>query len=1009
MPKNTAPRLFLIDGSGYIFRAYHALPPLTRASDGLSTGAVAGFCNMLWKFLQEMKGSEAPTHLAVIFDKSEITFRNELYPEYKAHRPPAPEDLVPQFPLIRDATRAFNLPCIEMGGYEADDLIATYARQAAASGATVKIVSSDKDLMQLIVEEVIQLYDPMKNRALGPEAVMEKFGVGPDKVIDAQALIGDSTDNVPGAPGIGPKTAAELIAQFGSLDAILERANEIKQPKRRETLINNADLIRLSRQLVTLKDDVPVEEQWQSFVVREPEASTLLQFLDALEFRTLGRRVREHFAKEKGVEIVASYAAARPAQAPAQDAAPSTGPVLEAIETEFKPDQYKIVRDLPTLEAYIARARRAGAVGVDTEADSFDPARANLVGLSLSLAANDAIYIPLGHRQPDPRAGELFASELPLDDARPASSSMEEAPRSGGGGAPATSKKKPPEAHLDTSRASPPLSSLCDASSPIEGERAQIPLAAALAALHELLQDPALLKVGLNIKWDIAIFAKHGITLAPFEDPMLASYALYGGLDDHDKASLIEKHLGHGLTPYSAIAGKGKAQQAFDLLPVDRAAPYSCEYADAALRLWRKLQPQLAANRLVTVYETLERPMPPVLAAMERAGIRIDPQMLSRLSGDFAQRMLQYEQEAYGLAGREFNIGSPKQIGDILFGEMGLKGGAKTKTGAWSTDESVLSGLAEEGHDLPAKVLDWRQLSKLRSTYTEALGQAINPRTGRVHTNYALASTTTGRLSSNDPNLQNIPARTEEGRRIREAFIPEAGNVLVSADYSQIELRLLAHVADIPQLKQAFADGVDIHARTASEMFGVPVEGMPKEVRNNAKAINFGIIYGISAFGLARNLGIARDEAAAYIKKYFQRVPGIRDYMEETKTFGRANGYVKTIFGRRIWVKGIQSKNPSERAFGERQSINAPLQGAAADIIRRAMIRLPDALAKAKLKSRMLLQVHDELIFEAPKAEADKLCKLAKDVMEAAPEPAVVLSVPLTVEAKSGATWGAAH
>ncbi len=960
MAKKDAPRLYLIDGSAYIFRAYHALPPLTRSSDGLSVGAVAGFCNMLWKFLEEMKGAEAPTHLAVIFDKSEVTFRNKLYPEYKAHRPPAPEDLVPQFPLIRDATRAFNLPCIEMGGFEADDLIATYARQAAASGASVRIVSSDKDLMQLIVEGSIQLYDPMKNRILGMDAVLEKFGVGPDKVIDAQALIGDSTDNIPGAPGIGPKTAAELLNTFGSLDAILERANEIKQQKRRETLINFADQIRLSRQLVTLKDDVEVEEKWESFALREPDPSMLLQFIDAMEFRTLGRRVREHFAKEKGVQIVASYASAAPPPAPAHaDTGERSGPVIEPIEREFKRDAYKIVRDLPALEDYIRRAKLAGAVGIDTEADSFDATRAELVGLALSIAANDAIYIPLQHKGAESRAGELFASEAPSEKVAP-----------------------------DTG--------------------AQIPFSAALAALQPLLEDASVTKVGINVKWDIALFAKHGIALAPYDDPMLASYTLYGGLDDHDKISLIEKHIGHTLTPYSDVAGKGKAQQSFNLVPVERAAAYSCEYADAALRLHRKLNPELASNRLVTVYETLERPLPAILTAMEREGVKIDPQMLSRLSGDFAQRMLQYEAEAYGLAGKEFNLGSPKQLGEILFDELKLQGGSKTKTGAWSTDASILEDLAEQ-HDLPAKVLEWRQLSKLRSTYTEALQAAVNPETRRVHTTYALAASTTGRLASNDPNLQNIPIRTEEGRRIREAFIPEKGNLLVSADYSQIELRLLAHVADIPQLKQAFADGVDIHARTASEMFGVPVEGMPKDVRNNAKAINFGIIYGISAFGLARNLGIAREEAAAYIKKYFERFPGIRDYMEETKTFARANGYVKTIFGRRIWVKGIQSKNPSERAFGERQSINAPLQGAAADIIRRAMVRLPPALAKAKLKSRMLLQVHDELVFEAPKDEAEKLCKLAKEVMEAAPEPAAILSVPLTVEAKAGPTWGAAH
>jgi DNA polymerase I len=955
MAKSNAPRLFLIDGSGYIFRAYHALPPLTRASDGLSVGAVAGFCNMLWKFLDEMKGAEAPTHLAVIFDKSEITFRNELYPEYKAHRPPTPEDLAPQFPLIRDATRAFNLPCIEMGGFEADDLIATYARRAAKAGATVKIVSSDKDLMQLVTDGEIQLYDPMKQKPLGVEAVMEKFGVTPDKVIDAQALIGDSTDNVPGAPGIGPKTAAELIAQFGSLEAILERANEIKQPKRRETLINNADLIRLSKVLVTLKDDVAVEEKWEDFALREPDPSMLLQFLDAMEFRTLARRVREHYAKEKGAEIVASYAAGAGAAAPAK-----TGPMVEAVDGVFKREAYAIVRDLAGLEAWIARARAAGVVAIDTEADSIDAARAALVGVAMALGPNDACYVPLAHKAPDLRAGELFASE-----------------------------QAPQQAATDVGP--------------------QIPLVQGLAALKALLEDASVLKLGLNVKWDIALFAKHDVALAPYDDPMLQSYALHGGLDAHDKASLVEKHLGHVLTPLADVAGKGKAQLSFDLAPVERAAIYSAEQADAALRLWRKLKPELGRERLVTVYETLERPLPPVLAAMEAAGIKIDPDMLSRLSGDFAQRMSQYEAEAYELAGREFNIGSPKQIGEILFDEIGLEGGSKTKTGAWSTDESVLSGLADQGHDLPRKVLDWRQLSKLRSTYTEALAQAINPRTKRVHTSYALASTTTGRLSSNDPNLQNIPIRTEEGRRIREAFVAEKGNVLVSADYSQIELRLLAHVADIAQLKQAFADGIDIHAMTASEMFGVPVKDMPAEIRRQAKAINFGIIYGISAFGLARNLGIEREEASAYIKKYFERFSGIRDYMEATKTFARANGYVKTIFGRRIWVAGIKSKNVQERNFAERQSINAPLQGAAADIIRRAMVRLPEALAHAGLKARMLLQVHDELVFEAPKAEADRLCKVARDVMEAAPAPAAQLSVPLTVEAKAGATWGAAH
>ena len=988
MTKSSAPRLFLIDGSGYIFRAYHALPPLTRASDGMSVGAVAGFCNMLWKFLEEMKASEAPTHLAVIFDKSEVTFRNQLYPEYKAHRPPTPEDLIPQFPLIRDATRAFNLPCIEMGGYEADDLIATYARQAAKAGATVKIVSSDKDLMQLITDGEIQLYDPMKQKPLGADAVMEKFGVPPDKVIDAQALIGDSTDNVPGAPGIGPKTAAELIMQFGSLDAILERANEIKQPKRRETLISFADQIRLSRQLVTLKDDVPVEEAWESFAMREPDAATLLQFLDVMEFRTLGRRVREHFAKERGAEIVASYAAAA-SPAPATMASNSSGPVIEAIETEFRCEAYKIVRSLDDLNAWIARATAAGIVGIDTEADGLDAQRAELVGVALALGANDACYVPLGHRAPDPRAGELFASE------------MEPSPPSWGRGQGEGGRATEPAP--DMSVRPPPTTT-----SP-QGGGGNVALSAALSALKPLLEDASVLKIGLNIKWDIALLGRFGVALSATDDPMLLSYALFGGLDPHDKASLVEKHLGHALTPLADVVGKGKAQVGFDIAPVERAATYSCEQADAALRLYKKLKPELARERLIAMYETLERPMPPVLAEMERHGIKVDPRVLSALSGDFAQRMARHESEAYTLAGREFNIGSPKQLGEILFDEMKLPGGSKTKTGAWSTDAAILEDLADQGHNLPRTLLDWRQLAKLRSTYTEALGQAINARTGRVHTSYALASTTTGRLSSNDPNLQNIPIRTDEGKRIREAFVAERGAMLVSADYSQIELRLLAQVADIAQLRQAFADNIDIHAMTAAEVFGVPLKDMPPDIRRQAKAINFGIIYGISAFGLARNLGIERSDADAYIKRYFERFPGIRDYMEETKAFARANGYVRTIFGRRIWVAGIKSKNVQERNFAERQAINAPLQGAAADIIRRAMIRLPGELQRAGLAARMLLQVHDELVFEGPEAEACALCALAKQVMESAHTPATSISVPIVVEAKAGRTWAQAH
>ena len=937
-PVTAQSRVYLIDGSGYIFRAYHALPPLTRASDGMPVGAVQGFCNMLWKFLNDMKAGEKPTHLAVIFDKSEDTFRKEIYPAYKAQRPPAPEDLVPQFALIREATRAFGVPAIDMAGYEADDLIATYARQAKEKGATVQIVSSDKDLMQLIEDGRVMLFDPMKQKPLGPEAVLEKFGVTPDKVIDVQALMGDSVDNVPGAPGIGPKTAAELIGMFGSLEQVLERASEVKQQKRRETLIQYADQIRISKALVTLKDDVEVEEHLENFAVRDFEDGVLLKFLDEMEFRTLGRRVREHLALDPAAIVP------KPADAPTDEA-----PIDYAA--------YLTIDTVEALEAYVARAQAAGVVAVDTETKGLDSVRADLVGVSLALGPNDACYIPLAHVTKAASGGDLF-------------------------GEGATEAEAAPQ---------------------------QIPMPQALAILKPLLEDPSVLKVGQNIKYDLNIFHRYGIDVAPIDCTMLISYVLAAGLHGHGMDELSERFLGHKPIGFADVAGSGKAQVTFDHVPIHAATRYSAEDADVTLRLWRRLKPRLAQEKLLTVYETLERQMPLVLATMERAGIKVDPNELSRMSGEFAQRMAAMEDEAHKIAGKPFNLGSPKQIGDIFFGEMGLPGGVKTKTGAWSTDASVLEDLAAQGHALPRVLLDWRQLQKLRSTYTEALRDAINPTTGRVHTCFSLAATTTGRLSSSDPNLQNIPIRTEEGRRIREAFVAEPGRVLISADYSQIELRLLAHVADIPQLKKAFLDGLDIHAMTASEMFGVPIEGMDPMVRRQAKAINFGIIYGISAFGLANNLGIGQSEAGAYIKKYFERFPGIRDYMESMKAAARANGYVTTIFGRRCWVAGIKSKNPAERSFSERQAINAPLQGAAADIIRRAMVRLPGALERAGLSAQMLLQVHDELVFEAPQSEAEATCALVRQVMEDAAHPAAMLSIPLTVEAKAARTWAAAH
>ena len=986
--------LILVDGSTFIFRAYHALPPLTRKSDGLPVGAVSGFCNMLWKLLQEgltpEKGDE-PTHMAVIFDHSAKTFRNEIYPEYKAQRPEPPEDLIPQFGLIREATRAFCVHCIEQEGFEADDLIATYARSAAADGARVTIVSGDKDLMQLIGPRV-GMIDTMKNKVFGVDEVFEKFGVGPDKVIEVQSLAGDSVDNVPGVPGIGLKTAALLINEFGDLEALLAKADTIKQTKRRENLIAFADQARVSRKLVTLKDDVPVELPAQALAVTELDGSRTLAFLKAMEFTTLTRRIAEttgtdadtvepaaltirgwHEPDGKGRMMAGAPTAggaatgaggattATPASSPATTATPagSGGWTAEAVAAAaaatatavpIDASTYETVRDVERLKAWVAEAREAGHVAVDTETTSLDAMQAELVGVSLATAPGKACYIPLAHVDGE---GDLL----------------------GGGDL-------------------------------VEG---QIPRAEAMAILKPLLEDPGVLKIAQNLKYDWLVLKRHDIEVAPFDDTMLLSYTLDAGKGGNGMDALAERWLGHTPIPFKEVAGSGKSMITFDKVPIDKASAYAAEDADVTLRLWQVLKPRLAAERKASVYERLERPMVPVLARMEMRGISIDRQMLSRLSGDFAQGMAALESEIHELAGESFNIGSPKQLGDILFGKMGLPGGKKTKTGAWSTSVSVLDDLAAEGHDLPARIVDWRQLAKLKSTYSDALPGYVNPETKRVHTSYALAATTTGRLSSSEPNLQNIPVRTEAGRKIRKAFIAEKGHKLVSADYSQIELRVLAHMADIGQLKQAFAEGLDIHAMTASEMFGVPIEGMDPMVRRRAKAINFGIIYGISAFGLAAQLSIPRGEAAEYISTYFKRFPGIRDYMEETKKFVHANGYVTTIFGRHAHYPEVNTSNPNHRAFYERAAINAPIQGSAADILRRAMIRMEDRLNASKLAARMLLQVHDELIFEVPEREIDATIALVREVMEGAAEPAVQLTVPLHVDARAADNWDEAH
>ncbi|WP_269715492.1 DNA polymerase I [Caulobacter sp. NIBR2454] len=926
-----AIRLFLVDGSAFIFRAYHALPPLTRKRDGMPIGAVSGFCNMLFKLMRDMQG-DAPTHLAVIFDHSEKTFRNDLYDKYKAHRPPPPEDLVPQFAMVREATRAFGVPCIELAGYEADDLIAAYSCAARDSGGEAIIVSSDKDLMQLVGDSV-SMFDPMKNVRIGREQVIEKFGVPPERVVDVQALCGDSVDNVPGAPGIGIKTASALITEYGDLDTLLARAGEIKQQKRRETLIEFADQIRLSRALVKLDCDTPLPEPLDDLVLREPDKEVLGAFLEDMGFKTLGQRIGR-----------ASAGGALPSVATAASA-----PTEAAPESAIDHDNYVCIRDVKTLDAWVAKSRAAGIVAFDTETDALSSATAGLCGVSLAIAPGEAAYIPVGHCEKDGLALEAAA------------------------------------------------------------DLEQIPLQDVIDRLKPLLEDPAVLKIAQNAKYDIAVLARHGINVSPTEDTMLISYVLEAGLHGHGMDELSRLHLGHSPIPFKQVAGTGKGEISFKHVELKSATRYAAEDADVTLRLYNRLRPRLAREGLLTVYETLERGLPPVLAQMENHGIKVDPEALRKLSNDFSMRMAEFEAKAQAMVGRPFNLGSPKQIGDVLFGEMQLTGGKKTATGQWSTDSDVLESLAAEGHELPRVLLDWRQLSKLKGTYTDNLIAAIAPSTGRVHTSFALASTSTGRLSSSDPNLQNIPVRTEEGRKIRKAFIAEPGHVLISADYSQIELRLLAHIGDIPQLKRAFADGLDIHASTASEMFGVPIEGMDPMIRRQAKAINFGIVYGISAFGLANQLGIPQSEAGAYIKTYFERFPGIGAYMDRTKAMVREQGFVTTIFGRKVNIPEIGGKSVAQRQFAERAAINAPIQGAAADVIRRAMIRMPAALAEAGLKARMLLQVHDELVFEAPEAEAERTCEVVKAVMERAAEPAVSLTVPLVVEARAALNWDEAH
>jgi DNA polymerase-1 len=1014
-PVQAGDHVFLVDGSSFIFRAYFQSMNQdqkynARSSDGMPTGAVRLFVSKLLQFMRDGAAGLRPTHLAIVLDKSEGSFRKELYEGYKGHRPDAPEDLKVQMPIMREAIRAFGLEPVELQRYEADDLIATYTQQAKARGADVLIISSDKDLMQLVGPKVCFYdfesgskgkpgYRPERN--LDEAAVTEKWeGIPPEKIGDVLALMGDTSDNVPGVPGIGLKTAAQLIKEYGDLETLLERATEIKQPKRRETLINNAESARLSKKLVTLDCEAPVPVPLDDLRLPEPDPKTLVGFLKAMEFSTLTRRVAELYeadpaAIEPDPRLMPGGEAIRwerngtgtGVTAPTDDAVPFFGkadpaagevdpfagldlpetatlrkPVeglgtpsqlagkraTEASSAPFDVTSYETVNSVERLKEWVAQAREQGFVAVDTETSDLDANRADLVGFSLALEAGKAAYVPLQHRD----ESDLFGGGL------------------------------------------------------VKG---QIPVNDALDALRPLMEDRSVLKIGQNLKYDWIVFKRHGIDVQPYDDTMLISYVLDAGKGSHGMDELSRRHLGHSPISFSDVAGTGRNKVTFDKVEITKATAYAAEDADVTLRLWQVLKPRLAAERRATVYETLERPMVDTVARMEMRGIMVDRQILSRLSGDFAQTLARLEDEIHEMAGEKFALGSPKQIGDILFGKMGLPGAKKTPSGQWATPATLLDELAQAGHELPEKILEWRQLSKLKSTYTDTLQEHMHPETKRVHTSFSLAATTTGRLSSSDPNLQNIPIRTEVGRKIRKAFVAPEGHKIISADYSQIELRLLAHIADIPQLQQAFAEGIDIHAATASAMFGVPLDQMTGDLRRQAKTINFGIIYGISAFGLATRLGIGNAEASTFIKQYFERFPGIRTYIDETKRFCKDKGYVTTLFGRVCHYPQIKSSNPSERAGVERQAINAPIQGTAADIIRRAMIRMEDALRAERLSARMLLQVHDELVFEAPDDEIDATLPVISRVMTEAPFPAVTLKVPLAVEARAAQNWDEAH
>ena len=930
--KNQKQHICLVDGSTYIFRAYHALPPLTRKSDGFPVGAISGFCNMLDKLVREEKEKKGITHLLVVFDASGKTFRNDIYPEYKANRSEAPEDLIPQFPVIRKATSAFNIPFVELLGYEADDLIASYAEEAQKHNMKVTIVSSDKDLMQLVSDNVSML-DTMKGRVFKKEDVFDKFGVYPEKVIDVQSLAGDSVDNIPGIPGIGIKTAALLINEYGDLDGLFENSEKIKQKKRRENIIEFENQAYISKKLVTLKNDVPLPIPIKETLLKEIDAEKLISFLKEMEFKTLTEK------KSKQLNIDSDNIKASDQVEKFEKKIIDSPKEIEEINSEFDRDNYQIIQSLDELTQWKMKAENIGYVAFDTETNSLDAVEADMVGFSLCTSENDACYVPLLHKENDK----------------------------------------------------------------------QIDFDQAIDILKSILEDNGIKKILHNMKFDALVVDKYNINIKNYDDTMLMSYSIGSGGIRHKLDTLIKYYFDHDAISFKDLIGSGKDKKTFQELSIKEAGKYAAEDADMTLRLWKRFKSFMVKDKQVKIYEIIEKPLAQVIMNMEKHGISIDVNKLNELSVKFEEKLKNLEKSCYKLIGEEINLGSPKQVGEILFDKLALPGGKKTSTGSWSTNAEVLENLANEGYDFPKILLEWRALSKLKTTYTDTLPTYLNIKTNRIHSSFAMATTSTGRLASSDPNLQNIPIRSDDGRMIRKAFIPERGNILISSDYSQIELRLIAHIADEKNLINAFLDEIDIHSSTASEVFNIPLNDMTPDIRRNAKAINFGIIYGISAFGLAKQLNISRTEASEFIKASFKKYPSIRDYMDETKKFANENGFVKTLLGRKCLVEDINSKNAATRSFMERAAINAPIQGSAADIIKRAMIILGNNKKLAKLETKMLLQVHDELIFETKKENCEESIKIIKKEMESANLPILNLNVPLIADTNFGNNWDEAH